>query len=304
MSPIEKGRAVRSSEHHNTIYLEDAIIVGHDACGGEQYHLRLKAPRIAVRAVPGSFVHLACTSSLSLRRPLSLLGTNGKEGSIDILYKVLGDGTRALSQQRVGASLSVLGPIGNGFHVKADTHALLIGGGVGIPPIVFLAERLLAREDCHFLPVVMMGTEVVFPFAHMSSAQEVTGVPFAQANQAMTSLERLGIANRLASCQGYEGFFLGHVTDLAKRWLASLPPEIRGQVEIFACGPEPMLRATSALATRYQCPAHLCLEEHMACGVGGCAGCTVLLDINAEKQMKRVCVDGPVFPAAAVYPSV
>ena len=295
---------VRSFEHHNTICLEEATIVDNDPCGGEQYRLRLKAPRIAARAVPGSFVHLACTPSLSLRRPLSFLGADRKDGMIDILYKVLGSGTQALSQQRIGTLLSALGPIGNGFYAKADTRTLLIGGGVGIPPIVFLAERLVARGACHFPPMVMMGTEVVFPFAHRTSVLEVTEVAFTKANQAMIALEQQGIANRLASCQGYEGFFLGHVTDLAEHWLASLPPAAQSQVEIFACGPEPMLRTTSALATRYQCPAHLCLEEYMACGVGGCAGCTVLLDINAEKQMKRVCVDGPVFPAAAVYPAV
>jgi dihydroorotate dehydrogenase electron transfer subunit len=116
----------------------------------------------------------------------------------------------------------------------------------------------------------------------------------------MPLLEHWGVPARLTSLQDFEGCHRGYVTDLADRWLQSLGPDDLGQVEIFACGPTPMLKAVAALAARYALPCQVSLEEFMACAVGGCAGCTVRINTPQGPAMKRVCVDGPVFDAATV----
>jgi dihydroorotate dehydrogenase electron transfer subunit len=114
-------------------------------------------------------------------------------------------------------------------------------------------------------------------------------------------LEDWGIPNRLASLQGYPGCYEGYITDLARTWLNALTDNQREQVEIFSCGPHPMLEAVAVLAREYGLPCQVSLEEYMACAVGGCAGCVVQVNTDAGPAMKRVCVDGPVFDAYAVF---
>jgi len=209
-------------------------------------------------------------------------------------------GLEALSHRKVGDSVSLLGPIGRGFAVHRERPlALLIGGGVGIPPMVFLAERLRARGDAHWKPLVLMGSEIPFPFRARPSRIVVDGIP-AGSLAGMPRLDEAGIASRLASRAGFAGCFDGFVTELADVWLKSLGRAELERVEIFCCGPTPMLRATAALARRYALPCQAALEEFMACGVGGCAGCTVLVHTSSGDAMKRVCVDGPVFDALSV----
>jgi len=116
----------------------------------------------------------------------------------------------------------------------------------------------------------------------------------------MPRLEDWGVPSRLTSLQGYNGCHNGYVTDLADKWLASLSASDLGEVAVYTCGPTPMLRAVADLAARYALPCQVSLEEFMACAVGGCAGCAVLINTPEGPAMKRVCVDGPVFDAAAV----
>jgi dihydroorotate dehydrogenase electron transfer subunit len=118
----------------------------------------------------------------------------------------------------------------------------------------------------------------------------------------MPELDAIGVASRLASLQGYAGCHQGYVTDLAAKWLETLTAEERGEVEMFACGPEPMLAAAAKVAAQFGVPCQLCLEEYMACAVGGCAGCAVPVHQGDAIAMKRVCVDGPVFAADSIYP--
>jgi dihydroorotate dehydrogenase electron transfer subunit len=117
----------------------------------------------------------------------------------------------------------------------------------------------------------------------------------------MPLLEDWNIPARLASLQGYDGCFNGYVTDLAREWLKSLSEDERAEVEIFSCGPTPMLKAVAALAVEFDLPCQVSLEEFMACAVGGCAGCAVEIITEDGPAMKRVCVDGPVFDAATVF---
>jgi dihydroorotate dehydrogenase electron transfer subunit len=219
---------------------------------------------------------------------------------VDFLYKVFGEGTALLTKRKVGEKLDVMGPIGNLFQPHMErSRPLLIGGGVGIPPMIFLAERLRAIKGA-YNPFVIMGSEVPFPFQSRPSGIIVPGMP-AGAIAAMPLMEDWGIASRLASLQGYAGCFEGYVTDLARHWLDALSEEQRREVEVFSCGPHPMLEAVAKLAAEYRLPCQVSMEEFMACGVGGCAGCVVEVQTENGPAMKRVCVDGPVFDARKVF---
>jgi dihydroorotate dehydrogenase electron transfer subunit len=206
----------------------------------------------------------------------------------------------------------VLGPIGIGFvpHPQRP-RPLLIGGGVGIPPMVFLAEALAMQASpadpdsgndvgTAWRPLVLMGSEIPFPFEARPSTILVPGMPDGVI-AAMPLLEQLGVPSRLASRSGFPGCFDGFVTELGEAWLGTLERGALEQIEIFACGPTPMLAATARLAARFGLPCQVSLEEFMACAVGGCAGCTVPVRTPTGPAMKRVCVDGPVFDAYTVF---
>lgn len=289
-------------EHRGTIFVEEAEVRGHQEFPGRQYVIRLHAPRCAAAAVPGSFAHLSCDAELPMRRPLSIMLADATAGTIDILYKVVGPGLDKLSRQRVGTRLSLLGPIGRGFTASSDRpRSLLIGGGVGIPPMIFLADALRHRTDARWQPLVLMGSEIPFPFRARPSTLLIPGMP-AGVIAGMPLLEDWGVPSRLASLAGFPGCYEGYVTALAEVWLATLEPQTLGETAIYACGPTPMLKAVAGLARRYGVPAEVSLEEFMACAVGGCAGCAVPVLIDGALAMKRVCVDGPVFDANAVFP--
>ena len=267
---------------------------------GEQFVFRLAAPRCAHDAVAGSFVHLQCDTHIAMRRPLSIMRTNASEGWIEILFKVVGSGLHALSLAEVGASLSVIGPIGRGFEAHPDRpRTLLIGGGVGIPPMVFLAEQLRADEH-DWEPLLLMGSEIPFPFVVKPSSLAAPWLP-GDIDSSMPLLDDWGICSRLASLAGYNGCYKGYVSDLARAWLDSLTADERSQTEIFTCGPTPMLKAVAKLARDFELPCQVSLEEFMACGVGGCAGCAVEVRTTDGSAMRRVCVDGPVFEANSVF---
>jgi dihydroorotate dehydrogenase electron transfer subunit len=288
--------------HRGTIFTEDAPLLAQQEYPGSQYVIRLGAPKCARAATPGSFAHLTCDPLLPMRRPLSIMRADPKVGWIDILYKIVGPGLEALSTQPIGATISVMGPIGRGFVASPSRpRTLLVGGGVGIPPMVFLAESLRSRSDAHWQPLALMGSEVPFPFRARPSTIVVPGIP-AGAIACMPLLDDWGVPSRLATMAGFPGCFDGYVTDLASAWLASLDAAALQEVEIFACGPTPMLQATAVVARRFGVPCQVSLEEFMACAVGGCAGCAVPVVTDAGLAMKRVCVDGPVFDANAVFP--
>jgi dihydroorotate dehydrogenase electron transfer subunit len=292
--------AAPAKPHRGTIFLEDATLLTQEAWPDEQYVCRLSAPKCASHATPGSFVHVRCADDLPMRRPLSIQRVDREAGWIEILYKVVGKGLARLAQARPGDSLSCLGPIGQGFSVNATRpRRVLIGGGVGIPPMVFLAEHL--RDLPGQRPVVFMGSEIPFPFRERPSTLLLPGLP-PDTIATMPLLDDWGIPCRLATKQGYPGCFDGFVTELAATWLAALPETALKETEIFACGPTPMLRAVAAVAARFGVPAQVSLEEFMACAVGGCAGCAVRVETPTGPAMKRVCVDGPVFEARSVFP--
>jgi len=290
MSPATRG----------SIYLEQARVLSQLAYDGEQFVLRLAAPKCAAHAAPGSFAHITCDEAIPMRRPLSIMRADAAAGWIEILYKVEGRGLHALAAHKAGDTLSVLGPIGRPFGAHRERpRTLLVGGGVGIPPMVFLAERLRAAGG-PWKPLVLMGSEIPFPFRPRPSTLIVPGIPDGTI-ACMPLLDEWGVPSRLASRSDFPGCFPGFVTQLADAWLGSLGPAELGEVEIFACGPTPMLEVTAQVARRYGVPCQVSLEEFMACGVGGCAGCAVEVQTPEGPAMKRVCVDGPVFDAYTVF---
>jgi dihydroorotate dehydrogenase electron transfer subunit len=166
--------------------------------------------------------------------------------------------------------------------------------------MVFLAERLREDTRAAWKPLVLMGSEIPFPFRTRPSQILVPGIP-AGAIACMPMLDEWNIPSRLASKSEFPGCFDGFVTQLGDAWLSSLGPAELAEVEIFSCGPTPMLKASAALARRHGVACQVSLEEFMACAVGGCAGCTVLVQTDDGPAMKRVCVDGPVFDAYRVF---
>ncbi len=288
-------------DYRGSIAVEDAIVISHQHFAADQYILRLNSPRCAEHAMPGSFSHLQCSPELPMRRPLSIMRSDKQAGWVEYLYRDVGRGTHALAQRRVGDSISVMGPIGKPFAASGSkSRPLLIGGGVGIPPMIFLAQHLKQQG---IEPLVLMGSEVPFPFATHASLLKVPGLGN-EASHAIALLEEQAIASRLASRQGYQGSYQGYVTDLGRAHLRSLSQAELAEVEIFSCGPHPMLAACAKLAKEFALECQVSLEEYMACAVGGCAGCVVEVLTETGPAMKRVCVDGPVFKAAQVFPEI
>src|SRR6185437_16241995 len=143
------------------------------------------------------------------------------------------------------------------------------------------------RQALRRPPLALMGSEIPFPFRARPSTIVVAGMPTGTI-ACMPLLDEWGIASRLASRAGFPGCYEGFVTELADEWLKTLAPPQLAEIELFACGPTPMLAAAAAVARRYGVPCQASLEEFMACAVGGCAGCTVLVRTPEGEAMKRV----------------
>ena len=287
----------KAQQNRGSIFVEDGTILSVDEYPGDQFIMRIRAPKCAAAAEPGSFVHITCDTSLPMRRPLSIMRAGNDW--IEILYKIVGQGLRLLSQKTAGDKVSVLGPIGQPFRMSPERpNTLLIGGGVGIPPMIYIADWL-RQDERKWQPFAILGSEIPFPFELQESSLPIAGIE-PEVSSTMPLLESWGTPARLTSLQGYEGCHDGYVTDLADRWLATLGNDELARVEVFACGPTPMLKAVAELAARYDLPCQVSLEEFMACAVGGCAGCAVKINTPQGEAMKRVCVDGPVFDAATV----
>ena len=157
-----------SKAHRETIFVEQADIIEHIAYEGGQYVMRVNAPEIAQHAKAGQFAHISCDPMLAMRRPISIMRVSHQHGWVDFLYKAIGRGTKLLATRKAGEQISIMGPIGNPFKIDPDRpRALLIGGGVGMPPMVFLAETLKASSGNK--PLAILGSEVPFPFTRRPS---------------------------------------------------------------------------------------------------------------------------------------
>ncbi len=286
-----------AQRNRGTIFVEDGEVLSVEAFPGEQFVMRIRVPKCAAAATPGSFVHVRCDETLPMRRPLSIM--RAQDDWIEILFKTHGYGLELLSRKAPGETVSSMGPIGQPFRPSPERpNTLLIGGGVGIPPMVFVADWL-RKDKRDWTPLAILGSELPFPFDLVPSKLESPWLD-AAIDSTMPLLESWGVTTRLATLSGFDGCFDGYVTDLADQWLSSLSEIELARTEVLACGPTPMLKAVADLAARYELPCQVSLEEYMACAVGGCAGCAVRIATPEGDAMKRVCVDGPVFDAATV----
>ena len=286
----------QNHDHRGKIKICDAKILATQSFEGEQHVMRVHCPEIVAGCKPGNFVHVKCSNELSMRRPMSIMRVSSRAGWIEFLFKTVGKGTDLLAKQQAGAIISILGPIGIPFKLSGyRKKPILIGGGVGIPPMIYLAEHMKKHKD--LTPLVLMGSEIPFPFPLKTSQIMTTRVPN-DTIAAMPLLEDWGICSRLASNQGYAGCYDGFVTDLAK--FAVLSSSEQNDIELFACGPTAMLKAVQLIASEFNLSCQISLEDHLACAVGGCAGCVVEVNTPTGKAMQRVCVDGPVFEAENV----
>ncbi|MBN1297107.1 dihydroorotate dehydrogenase electron transfer subunit [bacterium] len=253
-----------------------STIVMQTLLGSGYYHLKLDAPAIAQAACPGQFLMVRIGRSLSdplLRRPISIMDT-GPDGSVELLYKVVGRGTRLLSSFSAGDRLDMTGPLGNGFFPpETSHHAVLIGGGIGIPPLMFLARVLHRRSD-------------------------VTVTAFLGARTAadLPMVDRFGLigATVILATETGETGLMGRVTDPLLGWLNG--NDRTEPTVMYACGPDAMLHAVRDICVDHTIPGQLSLEEHMGCGIGACLGCVV----PTRDGYRRVCTDGPVFNAEEI----
>ena len=247
------------------IFQTNSKITKNFKIASDYYKMSLDAPSIAKRARPGQFVNIRISEKYEplLRRPFGVHKVQGKK--IEILYEVVGKGTKLLSKKKPGEKLDILGPLGNGFSMLDRRHSILVAGGMGVAPLIFLAEKLAGNQS-----LVLIGAK--------KRSQVLCEEEF----------KKLGCDVKIATDDGSCGF-KGLVTRLLKKNLSN---RNRPSV-IFACGPKPMLKEIIKISKKYRISAQVSLEEHMACGVGACFGCVV----QTKKGYKRVCKDGPVFDA-------
>ena len=282
------------------IFEEKAEIVDQVKFEADQFVTIVKAEKSSQTAKPGQFAFVECGGNTLLRRPLSYLRSSKENGTVEFMYKTVGHGLESLSQLKKGDEIKIMGPIGNGFAIPSGKKsAILIGGGVGIPPVLFMGEEINKINGGIDL-VAFFGSEIPFPFETCDSDLVMPGLDFS-VNKTIDDMEKRSIPCRLSSQAGYEGCHLGYVTELAKSFIETLSDGEKTETIIYACGPESMLKAVAKLAKDDQLDCVLSLEEYMACAIGGCAGCTVRVLEDGHERMKRVCVDGPVFDAEQLY---
>jgi dihydroorotate dehydrogenase electron transfer subunit len=244
-------------------------IVSNSPVSRDTWIMGLRSPELAAVTKPGQFVMIKVRPGIDplLRRPFSVCGVEGER--FMVLYRVVGKGTEIMTTIRPGESLPVLGPLGNDFlEPGEDILPVLVGGGIGVAPLLFLAQSLETRK-LEFMMGFRTAREIIRP-GHLLAPTHTLS---------------------LSTDDGTEGH-PGFVTDL-------LPPLLerhRGfALSLFACGPKPMLRKVAEVAMLHGIPCQVSLESTMACGFGVCQGCVVKASAELSRSYNYVCQDGPVF---------
>lgn len=235
-------------------------ILSNEALNAQIWRMRLQGDCASLR--PGQFVEIRLPS-FYLRRPISVCDAD--TGSLTLVYKVVGGGTREMAALREGTELDLLAPLGNGYDLsKAGDTVMLIGGGVGVPPLYYLARKLRSQE------------KEVGVFLGFNTAAEMFYT---------REFEDLGCRVHIATLDGSAGA-RGFVTDAILSACGGSPATY-----YYACGPLPMLRSVIRTVGT---GGEMSMEERMGCGFGVCMGCSIMTTAGA----RRVCADGPVFPAS------
>ena len=261
---------------------ESVKVVEHVEIGAGYRYLVLAAPQMAARLQPGQFVHVRVPAleTSALRRPFSVF--DAEDGKVTVLYKTVGRGTAALNAVKAGDTLNVMGPLGHGFPLKCAGVPLLVGGGYGIAPLHFLAKRMV--KSCASLT---SGKDSASPL----SVKLFVGGRTVADLLALDRFKALGVEVFTATNDGSAGV-KGLVTDPLDDVLVKLRE--KGETfELFACGPDPMLKAVAMRATGTGSKGWISMDRHMICGVGACYACIQ----KTVRGNSRCCVEGPVFAA-------
>lgn len=249
-------------------HLPNAVVIEQVRTDNKIYALTFLAPEIAREAQPGQFVHVKTGDTYDplLRRPLSICKVSPEMGEVTLWYQVVGKGTELLSRLREGDLLDVIGPLGRGFDTDIQAEKIfLVGGGIGIAPLIFLQDRLKKNNQ----------TEAFFGGKNRKMLQGLS----------LLSSEGYKAATEDGS-SGYKGF----VTDLVQQAMQEEKP-----ARIYTCGPTQMMEKVIILARNAGIPLQISLEAVMACGVGTCLGCTCRDAGKKDDSWVKVCKDGPVF---------
>jgi len=252
----------------------NSTILSNSRIAPETYLLRVSAPPIAEGSLPGQFAMLKVCAETScdplLRRPLSIHRLDRDSGSAEFLYRVVGRGTRMLGEMKRGDTIRILGPLGRGFTLKKGCIPVLVGGGLGMAPLLFLAESLMGRRG-----IIILGAVTKRHLLRLNA--------FAATDlELLVCTEDGSLGNR------------GVVTESLDRLLSELDMEARRQICVAACGPLSMLKAVVNLCKDYHVECQVSMETVMACGCGLCLGCA----LKAVDGFVHVCKEGPVFHAA------
>lgn len=249
-------------------FRDAAVIIRQEEIGNGVYGMWLKSYEIARHAVPGQFLAVySRDGSRLLPRPLSICEIDKEDGALRIVYQVVGKGTEEFSSYHTGANLEILGPLGNGFPMKGK-KAFIIGGGVGIPPLLELAKQLQCEK------------QIILGFRDVTFLVE----EFKQHGDVYISTEDGSMGTK------------GNVLDCIRE--NGLEADI-----IYACGPAAMLRALKDYAVKKDMECWISMEEKMACGIGACLACVCKSkerDGHTNVNNKRICKEGPVFLAQEV----
>ena len=245
---------------------EELLILKSTVIGCYTIEMKLKNEYISRTAQPGQFIHIQ-VPGFTLRRPISIIETNRSEQTVTIVFKMVGNGMKALGNYQPGTVIQALGPNGNGFPRPQtnDGTILLVGGGVGIPPLHFLGQTLAKETGQHIISILGFQSK---PYVFYEEAFKQFGDTYIVTND---------------GSYGSKGF----VTDVINR--------VDHFSEYYTCGPLPMLKAVTEQLTNI--PGFISLEERMGCGVGACFACVLPTE---DGGYRKICQDGPVFKAGEV----
>lgn len=229
------------------------------------YSFTIHSPQIASIAKPGQFVHVKA-EGFFLRRPISICEIDKENQTIRLVFEIRGEGTQKIAQTEINNTLDLMGPLGNGFPLlEPKKKVLLIGGGIGVPPMVGLSQY------------------------YKENATAIIG--FQTKEKCILEKDFAAYGSTVLPCTddgsyGYHGF----VTQQMEAYLQN-----HAVAMVYACGPMPMLKGVVAVANEHQIPCKVSLEERMGCGVGACLVCACKIKKQGEETYLHVCKDGPVF---------
>lgn len=248
----------------------NCIVTSNNKLADGLHLMSVEASDICSSALPGQFVHVRLTDEIDplLRRPFCIYRIHRGEGIIDLLYRVAGRGTALMTRKKPGEMVNILGPLGTGFTISGDfSRAVIVAGGMGIAPMVFLIEELLRQ-----------GISVtLFWGARTASEIFMSARDFPAGDLTVHTVSEDG-----------NGDQRGYVTDIFTPYVDRLSG--KGSERVYTCGPVPMLKKVQEIMRGSSVPVEASLEERMACGIGVCAGCSV----TTAEGKKLVCKDGPV----------